>query len=80
MLVQLLAFPARVLAMTQRDSVHVLHVTEIHHKPIRIELPFHGHLRDYNSEGNENRNVIVMSVQRLAKTLFLMSCHARPTL
>ena len=80
MLVQLLAFLARVLAMTQIDSVHVLHVTEIHHKPIRVELPFHGHLRDYNNEQSENRNVIVMTVQRLAKTLFLMSCHARPTL
>lgn len=80
MLVQLLAFLARVLAMTQKSSNHVLYVTEIHHKPIRIELPFHGHLRAYNSEGNENRNMIVVSVQRLAKTLFLTTCHARPTL
>lgn len=79
-LVQLLAFPARVLAMTQIDSVHVLHVTEIHHKPIRVELPFHGHLRDYNNEQSENRNMIVVSVKRLAKTLFLTSCHTQPTL
>ena len=79
-LIQLLAFLARVLLMMQSENHHVLHIPKVHHKTVRVELSFHGHLRDQKREDIGNRNMIVVSVQRFAKTLFLTNSNAFPTL